>query len=107
MFLNEIEPGEVLQLLQKTDIKKASDIYGFSPKLIKIAAPAIYETLTSIFNKSFELGQFPEKMKFAKVIPIHKGGSKTNMFNYRPIYLLPIFSKILEKVMRSHIMNFW
>jgi len=45
-------------------------------------------------------------MKFAKVIPIHKGGSKTVISNYRLISLLPIFSKLLEKLMRSRMINF-
>ena len=48
-------------------------------------------------NKSFALGQFPTLMKLAKVIPIFKAGIVTDVNNYRPISLLPIFSKILEK----------
>ena len=106
IFLNEIEPDEVLNLLLKIDSKKSADVYGFSPKLIKLAAPAIYINLTRIFNISFRLGQFPDKLKTAKVIPIHKANSKLTISNYRPISLLPILSKIFEKIMHCRIMSF-
>ena len=101
MFLNE-----VLEILLKLDIKKAADIYEISPKLIKFAAPAIYSNLTFIYNKSFQLGKFPSKMKTAKIIPIHKGDSKMVASNYRPISLLPIFSKVFEKLMHTRVMSF-
>ena len=52
------------------------------------------------------MGIFPDKMKRAKVVPIHKSGSKMEISNYRPISLLPIFSKILEKLMHSRVYSF-
>ena len=52
-----------------------------------------------IANSSFSLGVFPDKLKFAKVTPIYKGKSKLELGNYWPISILPIFSKILEKLM--------
>ena len=42
-------------------------------------------------------------MKYASVTPIHKGGSKLLLMNYRPISILPLFSKILEKVMQQRL----
>ena len=62
-----------MKLLTKLDPKKSSDIFGISPKLLKLAAVPIHNTLTQIFNYSFKLGQFPENMKTTKIIPIHKG----------------------------------
>ena len=59
-----------------------------------------------IANSSFSLGTFPEKLKFAKVTPIHKGKSKLELGNYRPISILPIFSKILEKLMNACMVKF-
>ncbi|MCP4484704.1 MAG: reverse transcriptase family protein, partial [Flavobacteriaceae bacterium] len=46
------------------------------------------------------------KLKFAKVTPIHKGKSKLEIGNYRPISILPIFSKILEKLMNARMTKF-
>ena len=51
------------------------------------------------FNLCFETGQVPKELKLAKVIPIHKKGPSDVFSNYRPISLLPLFSKIFEKCM--------
>ena len=51
-----------------------------------------------MINASIESGHVPDTMKLAKVIPIYKSKDKQMLNNYRPISLLPIFSKILEKV---------
>ena len=59
-----------------------------------------------LINKSFHEGVFPEQMKLAKVIPVYKSGTKSDLSNYRPIALLSIFSKIYEKLMYNRIMNF-
>ena len=59
----------------------------------------ISKQLAHIFNQSICSGIFPDRLKYAKVIPIHKKGPPTNPSNYRPISLLSVFSKILEKLM--------
>ena len=53
----------------------------------------------NIFSLSLKKGIFPEKMKIAKVSPIFKKGDKSILSNYRPISVLPCFSKILERIM--------
>ena len=61
---------------------------------------AIYEELKRplfyIFYQSLKSGIFPDKLKIAKVFPIYKSGKKYVLSNYRPISVLPCFSKILE-----------
>ena len=57
------------------------------------------EPLLHIYNLSFLSGAVPNKLKIAKVIPIYKKGDPTHPGNYRPILLLNIFDKILEKLM--------
>ena len=57
-------------------------------------------------NSSFEHGIFPSQLKIAKVIPIHKSGDSTDVTNYRPISLLSAFSKVVEKLMHSHVYDF-
>ena len=59
-----------------------------------------------IFNKSFQEGCFPEILKIAKVIPVHKGDVTTDPSNYRPISLLSVFDKLLEKVMLNRLLQF-
>ena len=92
--------------INNLDAKKSGDIYGISPKFVKIAATRITLPLTIIFNKSIREGYFPEKLKTAKIIPLHKGGSALTISNYRPISLLPIFSKIFERLMYNRLTKF-
>lgn len=66
----------------------------------------ISEPLTHIANLSFQLGKFPAKMKVAKVIPLYKTGDKHLFTNYRPVSILPQFSKILEKLFTERLDNF-
>ena len=54
--------------------------------------------LVIIFNKSLEEGRFPEMLKIAKVMPIFKGENPADPNNYRPISLISVFDKLLEKV---------
>ena len=46
---------------------------------------------------------FPESLKLAKIKPIHKGGTKSDPSNYRPISVLPVISKIVEKHVTKHL----
>ena len=64
------------------------------------------EILAFIINSSFTQGIFPDPLKSARVVPIHKGGSKTDVTNYRPISLLFSFSKIYEKLMHTRVLEF-
>ena len=63
---------------------------------IKKIIYSIVHPLSKIINKSFSLGLFPELCKIAKIIPIFKSGKDNEFNNYRPISLLPTFSKIFE-----------
>ena len=61
LFPSEVDHGEVCTLLTKLDISKSADISKISPKLLKCAAHILCFPLTKIFNKSFELGVFPNR----------------------------------------------
>jgi hypothetical protein len=77
-----------------------------SPAFLKSILHLILIPLTHIFNLSFRIGIVPIKLKLAKVVPIYKSGDKTQSINYRPISLLPTFSKILEKLMYKRLICF-
>ena len=55
---------------------------------------------------SINKGIFPDELKIAKVIPIYKFGDNTSIENYRPISVLSVFSKVFEKIMYNHLINF-
>ncbi|KAI0221008.1 hypothetical protein LSAT2_027557, partial [Lamellibrachia satsuma] len=59
----------------------------------------IVKPLTLLINQVLNTGQFPDKLKVAKVIPIFKKNDPTLFTNYRPISLLPVISKVLERIM--------
>ena len=79
--------------------KTSRDCDGLSMKIVKYFIFSIVDPLCSIFNKSFTKGIFPTSLKIAKIVPIFKSCDKADIKNYIPISLLPVFSKILEKLM--------
>ena len=93
LLLNETTPGEIVKIINDLDPKKSSDIYGISPEYIISTKQAVAQLLTIIFNRSVREGNFPQAMKIAKIIALHKGESVLMVKNYRPISLLPIFNK--------------
>ena len=65
---------------------------------MKLALPLIENSLTFLFNTSIQTSQFPKVWKVARVTPIFKGGEKTDKSNYRPISVLPVISRLFEKL---------
>ena len=94
----EITEHEVFQVLSSMSPNKASGLDKLPVKLVKIAAPYITKSLTAIFNRSISTGIFPCDWKVAKVTPIHKDGDKSDIDNYRPISVISIIAKIMEKL---------
>ena len=74
--------------------------------LIKQLNTELSPILCSLFNKSFNEGVFPDCFKIAKVIPLHKKGNTNILDNFRPISLLPQFSKIYEKLFKKRLLCF-
>ena len=64
------------------------------------------EPLKYLFEKSIEKGVFPDALKIARVTPLFKGGDPSNISNYRPISVLPCFSKILERIMYNRLYKY-
>ena len=88
----------VISLLKKLDVKKSTGPDGLSASFLKQVAEEIAVPLTYLYNKSLSTGSFPEGWKKSNVTPVHKGGSTDDPGNYRPISVVPIVAKILEKI---------
>jgi len=86
--------------------KTSLDCDGLSSKLIKSVDEYISIPLTRVVNLSLASGIVPNAMKFAKVIPIFKSGNVNTISNYRPISILPVVSKLLEKVVANKFAKF-
>ena len=91
-----ISEQTVLKKLASINVKKATGPDGISAKLLKMVAPAISPSLTSLFNYSLSQGKFPAAWKEANVTPVPKSGDKHFVNNYRPISVIPIVAKVLE-----------
>ena len=89
---------EINQLKNKTTL-------DFQVTLLKHAKQELVNGLVIMFNKSFQEGCFPEILKIAKAIPVHKGDVTTDPGNYRPISLLSLFDKLLEKVILNRLLQ--
>ena len=106
MFLFPANDQEILEIIQNLENKSSSGDDYISNLIIKSASTIIAPYLTGLVNKSMNQGVFPDKLKNAKVIPLFKEGSKTDVNNYRPISLLKIWSKIFERVMYNRMYHF-
>ena len=69
-----------------------------SIRTLRYSLPYIISPLTHICNAILNHGLFPDRLKYATVIPIHKKGDSQKINNYRPISLLTLFSKVFEKI---------
>ena len=98
--------NDILDEINLLPNNKASGLYSCPVKLLKLGGKLISEPLSLIFNKSIETGIYPNKLKIAKIIPIHKSDDETNPENYRPISLLSIFNRLFEKIMYNRLIKF-
>ena len=106
VFLTPCTKEEIKKLINELPNKSSSGHDEITNTLLKELSDQILDPLTYIFNLSLSEGTFPTEMKIADVSPLFKGGNKQLLDNYRPISLLPTISKILEKIMYTHIYQF-
>lgn len=106
-YLEQTSPQEIKEIIRNLKEKKSEDFYGMAIKTIKAVADEISYPLALLFNKCMDEGYFPNELKIAKVVPIYKNGDGNLCENYRPISILPIISKIFEKLLKIRLMNFF
>ena len=97
-FCNPPITKEIIQAdLKKIPSNKATGLDGMSIRILKEALLAISPSLALVYNTSISQGVFPATLKEAKVTPLHKKDSTNKRGNYRPLSVLPILSKLLER----------
>ena len=103
--ISNISTEEVLDIINQLE-SKSTGPQSIPVKLLKLIPDLIIIPLCKMISNSFSSGVFPESLKISKVIPIHKDGSTQMLNNYRPISLLSVFDKIIEKLMHKRLYNF-
>ena len=105
IFLNPTTPADIESLINCIKANKAIGPNSIPTKILKEFKTELSEPLSDMINVSFNKGIFPDFLKVANVIPIHKKGEKLDPNNYRPISLLSNISKLYEKAMHIRLTN--
>ena len=101
-----VDVSTVILTVKALNDTKSVGSDGIPLKFIRDALHVVAQYLTCIINTSIVTGVFPDAWKHAVVVPIFKNGDADNVSNYRPISLLPILSKILEKIIANQLTNY-
>ena len=105
--LRKITVSEVCKALKELKSKKATGVDGIPARLLKDGSDALASPLSVIFNLTIELNVIPAEWKKAKVTPLHKSGPKDDPRNYRPISVLPVVSKVLERLIHKQLAGYF
>lgn len=97
--------NEVVKTINSLPAKVSAGIDEVSPKLLKACKNEIAYPLTNLINMSFRSGKFPQQLKLSKVIPIFKKGDQCEASNYRPISQISTFSKVIEKLVLTRLID--
>ena len=105
-YLFPVTALEIENEISNLKSSKATGPFSVPTDLLKSLKSFLSTPLEIIYNVSFSNGCVPEQFKIANVIPIHKTDSQTDLNNYKPISLLSVFNKILEKLMYKRLFSF-
>ncbi|XP_065654701.1 uncharacterized protein LOC136081320 [Hydra vulgaris] len=96
LTFNGLSYEELENAKNSLKINKAPGIDEICSNIVMSIFPIIKKPLFEIFKSSITTGTVPEKLKIDKIVPIYKTGEPYLLNNYRPISILPVFSKLLE-----------
>ena len=101
-----VTPEVVASKMNNMKENKSPGVDGISPKILKETVEQISMPLAHVFNMSFQVGIVPLEWKEANIIPLFKKGSRNKSVNYRPVSLTSVICKLLEAIIRDHMMDF-
>ena len=106
MFLAPTDAYEIHLLIKNLKMKPNSSPNDIPSKFLKIASCIVSEWLSKFFNKCMIAGEFPDSWKIAHITPIPKAHSPSSSSEYRPISVLPVLSKLFEKVLYHRVYSY-
>ena len=101
-----IEVQEIRDAFATVKTAKSFGTDNISSYFLKLALPFIENSLVFLFNTSIETSCFSDSRKVARVTPIFKDGDKTEKSNYRPISVLPVISRLFEKLVTNQLYQY-
>ena len=104
--LASVSENSILTILKATKVSKAAGLDNLSGRFLKDEAKFLSKPISDLCNLSITSEKFPESCKVTKLKPLYKKGSLTLPCNYRPISLLPLMSKVIEKVIHEQASTF-
>ena len=106
IFLDAANYQEIIEICSSCRSGTAVGYDNIYMNLVKESIDIIVSLLTCIINLSITSGIVPKQLKIAQVIPLFKSGEQDIFINYRPVSVLPAFSKILERVIYIRLLRF-
>ena len=101
-----VSTDQVIQFIDEINCNKSSS-GDIPPKIFKIAKEEIPEPIRNCINNSISTGTFPDELKIADIVPAFEKEDQNDKASYRQISLLPLVSKIFEKVLYQQIEDFF
>ena len=98
--------GEKGEIRRYYTISRAMGIDDIGPKILKHCTLALYQPVYHLFSMCLSQYYIPHEWRIHKITPIFKSGDRTSVNNYRPISLLCTISKVLERIIYNHIIDF-
>ena len=100
-----VDTDTIVKLIRPLDPNKALRSDGISVRMLRLSATSISKPRHILFNNSVINECFPNEWKKANIVPVHKKGDKQIIKIYRPVSILPIYSKIFEKLSLTLCLN--
>lgn len=103
---NSITTDYILNIIKNLKENTSPGYDNITVKLLKYLVPDHTSSFVKIINNIILTSKYPDELKISKIIPIHKKGSRDDPLNYRPIAIIPTFSKIIEATLYTQFLNF-
>ena len=104
--LSRVYPDQVDTIISNLNNTTAFGFDQIDTFILKLIRPEIVPAVTHILNLSISTRVFPRSWKKSKIIPLHKKDDPLNPKNYRPVAIVPIISKILERVVFNQLFEY-
>ena len=101
-----VDIGDIQKEINNSNPKKATTSNSIPPKVLKKSSKVSLSALHKLFNDLIDKSDFPQNLKLADITPAYKKNDPLDKTNYRPVSILPVVSKIFERIMQKQVNDF-